>query len=413
MCRGGVWTLAESTAARGAWLLIVVIGFGCVGAPARLVAQTQTFAVFVESLWPLARDNAITRRTFEAATAGLQPDAEVLALTRRQPEYGKPLGDYIAGAVTLSRITQGAKLAQIWTAPLADVRKSFGVDPWIVVAIWGIETHFGTVPSRKDVFRSLATLAHARYRDDFFRDEFLAALKIIESEKIPRERMTGSWAGAMGQAQFIPSSYLKYAVDFSKDGQKDIWTNVPDVLGSIGNYLGKAGWQRDLPWGFEVMLPSDFDFRRSRGSFREWAALGIKRAAGGAMPERGDAVMLFPTGAGGPAFLVTANYLGIKAYNNSDAYALAVAHLADRMSGGKAFVTPWPAGDSPLSRDDRIALQKKMARLGFKVGNFVGQVDFDLRDSIREVQADAGWRADGHPTAQLLAHVLALPVRNP
>lgn len=373
----------------------------------------MTFPAYLESLWPLARANGITRFTFDAAISGLQPDAQVLALTRRQPEYGKPLKDYIAGAVTAARIGQGAKLANSWTVPLAMSLKTFGVDPWIVLAIWGIETNFGTVPSRKDVFRSLATLAHARYRDDFFRDEFLAALKIVQNEKIPRAWMTGSWAGAMGQAQFIPSSYLKYAVDLSNDGQKDIWTSVPDVVGSIANYLGQSGWQRDLPWGFEVTLPPRFDYRRSRGSFREWALLGVQRAAGGALPERGDAVMLFPSGAGGPAFLVTANYLAIKAYNNSDAYALAVAHLADRMRGGKAFVTPWPADDRPLPREDRIALQKKMAQLGFQVNNFVGQVDFDLRDSIREVQVKAGWRADGHPTAMLLAHVLSLPVRNP
>lgn len=386
----------------------------CVGGLTPASAQTIAFSDYVESLWPAARANGITRATFDAAATGLQPDAEVIALTKRQPEYGKPLGAYIADAVTPSRVAQGAKLADTWKAPLAGVRTSFGVNPSIVVAIWGIETHFGTVPSRKDVFRSLATLAHVRYRDDFFRDEFLAALTIVQNEKISRARMTGSWAGAMGQAQFIPSSYLKYAVDFSNDGQKDIWTNVPDVMGSIANYLAKAGgWQRDLPWGFEVLIPPGFDYRRSRGSFRDWKSLGVKRGDGGALPEAGDAVMLFPASASGPAFLVTANFLAIRAYNNSDAYALAVAHLADRVSGGKPFVTRWPADVLQLSREDRIKLQKRMAQVGFKVSNFVGQIDFDLRDAIREVQTQAGWRADGHPTEQLLAYVLALPVRKP
>ncbi len=337
-------------------LLIGRILVLCTAMPAASLAQTEPFAAYLESLWPLARDRAIARQTFDAAIAGLRPDPEVLALTRRQPEFGKPLGDYIAGAVTAARIAQGAKLAQMWAAPLAKVRETFGVDPLVVVAIWGIETHFGTVPTRKDVFRSLSTLAHARYRDDFFRDEFLAALAILQNENIPRARMTGSWAGAMGQAQFIPSSYLKYAVDFSQDGRKDIWTDVPDVLGSIANYLAKSGWQRDLPWGYEVVLPADFDYRRSRGSFREWAALGVKRAASGALPTQSDAVLLFPSGANGPAFLVTANYLAIRAYNNSDGYTLSVAHLADRMRGGKPFVAPWPTDDPQLPRADRIAL---------------------------------------------------------
>lgn len=389
--------------------LIGCIMLFCAAMPAASFAQTEPFAAYLESLWPIARDKAITRQTFDAAIAGLTPDPEVLKLTQRQPEFGKPLGDYIAGAATAARIAQGMKLAQTWAEPLANIRKTFGVDPLVVVAIWGIETHFGTVPSRKDVFRSTATLAHARYRDDFFRYEFLAALAILQNENIPRARMTGSWAGAMGQAQFIPSSYLKYAVDFSRDGRKDIWTDVPDVLGSIANYLAKSGWQRDLPWGFEVALPADFDYRRSRGTFREWAALGVQRAAGGALPTQSDAVLLFPSGAGGPAFLVTANYLAIRAYNNSDGYTLSVAHLADRMRGGRPFVAQWPTSDPQLPRADRIALQKRMAQLGYKVSNVAGLIDFDFRDSVREVQANAGWRTDGHPTAQLLAYVLAQP----
>lgn len=371
----------------------------------------QDFGTYVQSMWPDASRSGISRATFDSATVGLQPDAEVLGLTRRQPEYARPLGAYVGPMVSAARMTQGAKLATTWSETLNAVDKTFGVDRFVILSIWGIETGFGNVPSKKDVFRSLATLAHARYRNDFFRNEFLAALRIVQDDHIPRQKMRGSWAGAMGQAQFIPSSFLKYAVDFSNDGRKDIWTNVPDVLGSIANYLAKSGWQRGVPWGFEVLVPKSFDYRRSRASFAEWKALGIKRADGLPLPERHDAVMLFPSGGNGPAFLVTGSYLAIKAYNNSDAYALAVAHLADRMRGGGAIVTPWPANDHPLSRENRKALQLKLSQLGYKVNNFEGQIDFDLRDSIRDVQVKAGWRADGQPTEQLLNHVLAMRVQ--
>lgn len=381
------------------------------GAPAQTAwaePAKQSFTAFVESLWPQASANGISRKSFDQAAAGLTSDPEVLGLTRRQPEYAKPLGAYMGPMVTSARIAQGSRLATTWTATLTGIDKTFGVDPFIVLAIWGIETSYGNVPSTKDVFRSLATLAYARYRDDFFRDEYLAALTIIENKHIPREKMLGSWAGAMGQAQFIPSSYLKYAVDFSNDGRADIWTNVPDVLGSIANYLAKSGWERGLPWGFEVLIPKDFDYRKSRGTFAQWRALGLSRADHGTLPTQGDAVLLFPSGGDGPAFLVTGNYLAIKAYNNSDAYALAVANLADRMHGGGPIVTPWPADDHPLPRTDRMALQHALAKLGYKVNNFQGQVDFDLRDSIRDIQVKAGWRPDGNPTDALLKHVLSL-----
>lgn len=389
-------------------LVLAVSGLLWISTPSlgQQAQPPEPFTAFVAGLWPQARLNGVSRKVFDRATADLQPDPEVLSLTRRQPEYVRPLGAYMDPMVSPSRIRQGAKLAATWADTLKDVEKSFGVDPWIVVSIWGIETNFGDIPSKKDVFRSLATLAHARYRDDFFRDEFLAALTIVQNGFVPREKMLGSWAGAMGQPQFIPSSYLKYAFDFSKDGQRDIWTNVPDVLGSIANYLSKSGWQRGLPWGFEVLVPKNFDYRRSRASFSDWTALDVKRADRLPLPDRGDGVMLFPSGGNGPAFLVTANYLAIKAYNNSDAYALAVAHLADRMHGGQAIVTPWPADDRPLSRTNRMLLQRSMSQLGYKINNFQGQVDFDMRDSIRDVQVEAGWRADGNPTDQLLKFVL-------
>src|SRR5262249_34013073 len=194
----------------------------------------------------------------------------------------------------------------------------------------------------------------------------------------------------------------EYAVDFTGDGKRDIWTSVPDVLASIANYLTRTGWQRGLPWGFEIALPPGFDYRMSRGAFAEWTKRGVRRADGGALPNAGDAFPLFPSGGGGPAFLVTANFNVIKLYNNSDVYALAAGHLADRMGGGAPFRTAWPKNDPQLSRDARIALQRKLASLGYAVKDFAGRLDFDQRDMIRELQVKDGMAADGHPTPALL-----------
>jgi len=281
------------------------------------------------------------------------------------------------------------------------VEEKFAVDRWILCAIWGIESSFGEEKDRYDVVVSLATLAAAGYRDPYFRNELLVALKMMQAQ-IPRDRMVGSWAGAMGQPQFMPSDFTEYAVTFSGRGQPDIWTSVPDTLASMGNYLHKTGWRAGVPWGFEVSLPEGFDYGRSRGTFAQWSALAVKRADGAAMPPTGEGIMFFPAGASGPAFLVTENFLVIKRYNDSDVYALAVGHLADRLRGMGRISAAWPPDDQQLSRDERIALQTKLKELGYPVRDFQGHIDFDLRDAIREVQHKLGMLPDGHPTRALL-----------
>lgn len=378
-------------------------------APFAVAAQTardDSFRSFLEGLWPQAKARGVTQATFDLAFNGLRPDPEVMALTRREPEYGKPVGEYLASSVSPARISGGLQKQAQWARTLADVEQAFGVDPSILLAIWGMETGYGGFQGGKDVIRSLATLAHARYRDDFFRSELLSALLILQQGHIARDRMVGSWAGAMGQPQFIPSSFMTWAVDFSGDGRRDIWTNVPDVLASIANYFRKNGWQPGLPWGFEVVVPRNFDFRQSRGSFRDWTALGFQRADGGALPDRHDAYLLFPSGARGPAFLVTENFVAIKRYNNSDVYALAVGHLADRLHGGRPIAGRWPDSDPQLSRADRMRIQRKLAELGYKVSDFHGRIDFDQRDAIRDLQAKAGMRPDGHPGPEFLERLL-------
>jgi membrane-bound lytic murein transglycosylase B len=368
-------------------------------------AQGEPFDAFVAALWRDAQSEGITRATFDAGLAGVAPDPRVIGAMQRQPEYGKPFGAYVEAMVSASRLSSAMRKSIQWSDTLRAVEKKFGVPAPILVGIWGIESSFGEAQDRWDVFRSLATLAQARFQEPYFHDELLSAFKILQSDNIPRRQFLGSFAGAMGQAQFMPSSFLKYAVDFDGDGRADIWTSVPDVLASIANYLQKSGWQPGLPWGFEVTVPRGFDYQMSRGAFRDWIKRGLKRADGSDFPVAGDAVLFFPSGAGGPAFLVTQNFVVLKTYNNSDAYALSVAHLADRLYGLGSIRGVWPANDFQPSRAERIALQRKLAALGYKVADFDGHFDFDLRDDIRSLQQKFGMVPDGHPSRAFLDRV--------
>jgi lytic murein transglycosylase len=373
-------------------------------------AQEQSFAAFTAELLTDAQAKGISRATFDAALRGVTPDERVIAATKRQPEYGKPVGDYVNAIVSNRRIADAQLKAREWTKTFDTVEKKFGVDRWVLLALWGMESDFGTEKDRWDVFRSLATLAYVKYRHPYFRNELIVAMRIMQDNKFARERMVSSWAGAMGQSQFMPSNFVDYAVDFSGDGLVDIWSNVPDVLGSTANYLHKWKWNPALPWGFEVTVPSGFDYMRSRANFTEWEALGVRRADGKAFPPSGQGILFFPSGANGPGFIVTENFNVLKEYNNSDAYAIAVGHLADRMHGGGLIKTPWPKDDRQLSRDARIALQKKLSELGYKVNEFEGHIDFDLRDNIRTEQKKFGMLPDGTPTNALLEK-LGLKVR--
>lgn len=368
-------------------------------APFPALAQPiqSDFRAYLESLWPKAQARGVTRATFNFALSGLQPDTEAMALTRRQPEYGKAIGLYLGGMVSQARIQGGGRRLSDWRETLEAVERTFGVEREIVIAIWGIETGFGANTGGKSVIRSLASTSFARYKGDLFQGELIDALLILQQGDVPRERMVGSWAGAMGQPQFIPSSYLKWAVDFSGDGKRDIWTNVPDVFGSIANYLKAHGWKTGLPWGFEVTIPRQFDFRRSRADFKDWTAFGVRRADGRAMPQQCEGILFFPSGIRGPAFLVTENFNVLKTYNTSDVYALAIGHLADRMRGGASIAGRWPDDDLQLSREARQRMQKRIAELGYKVSNFEGLIDFELRVAIRDIQAKAGQVPDGYP----------------
>jgi lytic murein transglycosylase len=385
------------------WLLGLAIVAALIGTPAQAQpAEQQSFATFTAKLWPDAQVKGITRATFDLAMQGVTPDQRVIAATQRQPEYGKPFGDYVNAIANKRRIADGELKAKQWAKILDAIEKQFGIERWILIALWGIESDFGAEKDRWDVFRSLATLAFIGYRDPYFRNELLVAMRVMQDGHFPRSRMVSSWAGAMGQTQFMPSNVVDYAIDYSGDGRSDLWTNVPDILGSTANYLHKGHWKQGLPWGFEVTVPKGFDLMHSRDSFAGWHKLGLRRADGKPFPSDGKGILFFPAGTKGPAFIATENFDVLKEYNNSDAYAVAVGHLADRMHGGLPIMAKWPADDRQLSRDARIALQKKLATLGYKVNDFEGHIDFDLRDNIRVEQNKLGLPPDGNPTISFL-----------
>ena len=315
---------------------LVMFAFVFGAAPAAAVeieSGTPGLRRFISALWPDAQARGVSSQTFQPAFRSVTVDNTVLALTRRQPESTRPIGRYLAGAISAARIAEGRRKAEEWKATLDAVEKRFGVDRWIILAIWAMETHYGALQPRFDVIRSLTTLAYARFRDDFFREELIAALLMLQQGHVPRQAMLGSWAGAMGQPQFMPSSFLKYAVSHSRKGSANIWTDVPDVFASIANFLCENGWQRDRAWGFEIVVPAGFDYRRSRAPLDEWARAGIRRADEAVLSGPDEHILFFPAGSRGPAFLVADNYSAIKRYNISDHYSLSVAHLADRMRG--------------------------------------------------------------------------------
>jgi lytic murein transglycosylase len=374
-------------------------------AAAQTPAPDKSFRAFLDQLWIDAKAIDIKRATFDLAFTGVTPDPRVMPITKRQPEYIKPAGAYVNSIASAGRASAGLRKEKEWSKTFDGIEKQYGVERWLILSIWGMETSFGADKDKWDVIRSLATLAHAKYRDPYFRNELLLSLKILQEGHVARKALVGSWAGAMGQTQFMPSNFMDYAVDFSGDGRIDIWTNVSDVLASTANYFKKEGWTPGMPWGFEVTVPKDFDYRLSRGSFAEWSTRGVKRADGKDYPAAGDGILFFPTGSPGPAFLITENFNVIKRYNNSDVYALAIGHLTDRMRGGGPIRAKWPEQATQPSREDRIALQKKLAALGYKVRNVTGHMDFDLRDAIRLEQVKLGMLPDGHPSPEFLQKI--------
>jgi len=352
-------------------------------------AQSGDFRACVQNLRAEASGQGIATQTFDAALKGVEPDPSVVEAMDAQPEFKTPIWDYLATLVDDQRIAEGRAKLEKWASVLEEAERKFGVDRHVIVAVWGVESDFGKSLGGRPLVRSLATGACSGRRTKFFRDELVATLRILQNGDMPPEALKGSWAGAFGQTQFMPTTFQRLAVDFDGDGKRDIVGSVPDALGSTANFLMKAGWANGQPWGYEVRLPARYSGPSGRGtrqSIAQWKNLGIVTAEGQPLTGSGAAALFLPTGAGGPAFLVFGNFNAIYSYNSAESYALAIALLSDRLRGGGPLHTAWPTDDPGLSRAQRRELQELLAARGFDVGSPDGAVGPRTRAAIRAFQ---------------------------
>jgi membrane-bound lytic murein transglycosylase B len=358
-------------------------------------------------LWPQAQRRGVPRAVFEANVAGLTPDLRIMDLLDSQPEFTKSIWDYLDILVNEDRVRNGRAILAQHRAAFDAVEKAYGVDRHVIAAIWGVESNYGTQIGERSVIRSTATLACIGRRQDYFRDEFLSALEILARGDVRADHLKGSWAGAFGPTQFMPTSFKRYAVDFDGDSRRDVVDSVPDVVASTANNLKKDGWVSGQSWGYEVVVPKGFNFLladRSRVmAVHEWERLGIRRAGGKAFPRPDDrAYLLVPAGAQGPGFLMLQNFRVIMKYNPAEAYALAIGHLADRLRGGEPFVQPWPRHERVLTRAERYELQQHLSARGYDVGEPDGRLGGKTRSALRQFQSTVGAVPDGFASAALL-----------
>ncbi|WP_282361840.1 lytic murein transglycosylase [Pseudomonas sp. PS01300] len=373
------------------------------------IQPLQTFAQWQAGFRQQALQAGITPATFDRAFIGITPDMDVIKADRSQPEFTRPVWEYLEGALSPLRVRNGKKLLDQHAVLLSQLEQRYGVDRSVLVSVWGMESNFGQFQGSKSVIRSLATLAYEGRRPAFAQAQLIAALQILQNGDIQPEAMLGSWAGAMGQTQFIPTTYNTHAVDFDGDGRRDIWKSSADALASTAHYLQSSGWKRGEPWGFEVQVPGSFDYWLADGSLRksvaEWQQLGVTLPAGARAPagtEQLSAALLLPAGARGPAFLVLDNFRAILKYNNSSSYALAVSLLAERFENSGFIRGSWPKDDLPLSRSERIELQQLLSANNYDAGTADGIIGANTRKAIRSAQQAQGWPADGYPTHKLL-----------
>ncbi len=379
--------------------------------PAEPAISQQEFEAWLVRFREEASAAGISPRTLDRALTGIGPVPSVLAADANQPEFTRPIWSYLDSAVSQARITRGRELLRTHAALFSPVEARWGVPAEVVAAIWAIESNFGAVMGDIPIVPALATLGYSGRRTQFGRRELLAALAILDRGDITPERMVGSWAGAMGQTQFIPTTFQRFAVDMDGDGRRDLWSSLPDVFASTANHLAEAGWRRGLPWGVEVTLPQGFDYTLADLSMvrplDEWRATGVLVPRGVAIAGTEPVSVLVPAGAQGPAFVVTRNYRAILQYNNATSYALAVGHLSDRFDGAGPIRAAWPRHERPLSRDERMELQQLLAQRGYAVGEIDGIIGANTRNAFRRWQQETGVPADAFPTASLLERLRA------
>ena len=373
-------------------------------------SSAANFSACVESLWPLAARRGVARASFETHTRELTPDLRIMDLMDTQPEFTKAFWDYLDILVTDARIQKGRQILAQHRATFDAVEKAYGVDRHYVTAIWGIESNFGTSGGERPVIRSTATLACVGRRQDYFREEFLSTLEILHRGDLKPAQLKGSWAGAFGPTQFMPTAFKRYAVDFDGDGRRDVVDSVADLIASTANNLKKDGWAAGQTWGYEVVVPKGFNYlladRSKQLTMREWEQLGLRRANGLPFARLDDkAFLMVPAGQQGPGFLMLHNFRVIMKYNPAEAYALAIGHLADRLRGGPAFVQAWPRHERVLSLTERRELQQWLAHRGFDIGEVTGRLGPKTRAAVRDFQSTAGLTPDGFASAAVLDHL--------
>ena len=403
-----------------AWVALFALA-GCATAPApsKVVAsptpaaavtdeveRNQQFARWVAKFSTSARAAGIDEATLRLAFDDVRLIPRVIVLDRAQPEFTRTVWDYLDGALSVQRIARGQdKLLQL-RPEVNTIATRYGVPAEVLVAIWGMESNYGSYVGDIPTIDALTTLGFEGRREAWARDQLLAALKILQNRDIDRAQMIGSWAGAMGQTQFLPSNFLAYAVDADGDGRRDIWGSLPDVMASTANFLTRSGWQAGQPWGLEVRLPQGFDYVRADADVRQptsaWVGDGVQSMDGAPLPALEGASILLPASARGPAFLVGANFRTILRYNNSTSYALAVGMLAQQLAGGPAVQATWPRDLPPLSRSELLALQMALNARGFDSGTPDGTMGPATQRGIRQYQRSLGLAADGYPTGELL-----------
>jgi membrane-bound lytic murein transglycosylase B len=370
------------------------------------------FQRWVADFRKVATSSGIAPSVFDRAFRGVtDPDPEVIEKARYQPEFTAPVWDYFDNRVNERSVQTGRKMARDWKPWLDRIEQQFGVDRTVLLAIWSMESNYGDILRNdkvmRNVVRSLSTLAYAdKRRAGFARKQLLAALKILQTGDIDVGHLTGSWAGAMGHTQFIPTSYQAYAVDMDRDGRRDIWNTVPDALATAANLLARNGWQTGKTWGYEVVLPAGRKFPGGSMTLDQWAAIGVVRANGKPFPRGSDkAELKVPDGRSGPAFLMTKNFFVLKRYNNADTYALAVGLLADQIAGYGGLVRDWDRPYTRLTSDESEELQRRLFALGYYEGKIDGKIGEGSRTAIRAFQAQAGLTQDGHPSKEVLTNL--------
>lgn len=369
-----------------------------------------SFPQWVQQLWPQAKQRGVTRQVFDAAFSGVKPDPRIKKADGNQAEFVKPIWEYLDRAVSKKNILSGRSKLRKYNSKLRRIERKYGVDRHVLVAIWGIETRYGRNKGDHGVIQAMASMAYNGRRADYGRKQLLAALEILQRGDTTLERLKGSWAGAMGHTQFIPTTFNAYGVDFTGDGQRDIWRSMSDALASAANYLNKSGWQAGQRWGYEVKVPKGFDFALTGLSERkltaEWVGLGVKRADGKKFTQWAEeASVIVPSGAQGPAFMVFKNFRAIMRYNNAISYALAVSYLSDRIKGRAWIKQAWPKSVRPLTSSQKKELQALLNDRGYEIGDVDGRMGPKTLSALRAYQQKTGLIPDGYPSEIVLRHL--------